>query len=71
MPKVMVSLPLRLFNWCKSYFWLARTRTRTSRICDFICIVLVVVLVLVLDTKMIIIFFSGLKLFSGTIFQKN
>ena len=69
MPKVMVSLPLRLFNWCKSYFWLARTRT--SRICDFICIVLVVVLVLVLDTKMIIIFFSGLNLFSGTIFQKN
>ena len=40
----MVSLALRLFKWCKSYFWLSRTRT--SRIYDFTCIVLVVVLVL-------------------------
>jgi glycopeptide antibiotics resistance protein len=48
----MVWLRSVFFKWCKSYFWLSRTRTRTSRIYDSICIVLVVVLVLVLDTKL-------------------
>ena len=50
MPKIMVLLALRLFKWCKSYFWLSKTSTRTSRIYDSMSIVLVVVLVLVLET---------------------
>ena len=51
MPKIMVSLALRLFKWCKSYFRLSRTSTRTSRIYDSICIVLGV-LGLVVDIKL-------------------
>jgi hypothetical protein len=48
----MVSLALRLFLLCKSYFWSSRTSTRTSRVYDFVYIVLVAVLVLVLDPKL-------------------